>query len=135
MIRRPPRSTRTDTLFPYTTLFRSGKRNWARATTAAARVRATALSLRDLRRSRAAQRRLALRFPRAELRLLRETLFPSLASLPAAPRPDVPRSRPRQVTTLRTEPSRPPHRTQATSQPKARCQSTPAHPPHPPARP
>src|SRR3546814_14683166 len=28
MIRRPPRSTRTDTLFPYTTLFRSG-RVWA----------------------------------------------------------------------------------------------------------
>src|SRR3546814_16447789 len=28
MIRRPPRSTRTDTLFPYTTLFRSG---WAMA--------------------------------------------------------------------------------------------------------
>src|SRR3546814_19166430 len=28
MIRRPPRSTRTDTLFPYTTLFRSvGERN------------------------------------------------------------------------------------------------------------
>src|SRR3546814_19710540 len=26
MIRRPPRSTRTDTLFPYTTLFRSAKR-------------------------------------------------------------------------------------------------------------
>src|SRR3546814_7761341 len=26
MIRRPPRSTRTDTLFPYTTLFRSRKR-------------------------------------------------------------------------------------------------------------
>src|SRR3546814_13639979 len=26
MIRRPPRSTRTDTLFPYTTLFRSGRR-------------------------------------------------------------------------------------------------------------
>src|SRR3546814_18061739 len=26
MIRRPPRSTRTDTLFPYTTLFRSEKR-------------------------------------------------------------------------------------------------------------
>src|SRR3546814_12439805 len=31
MIRRPPRSTRTDTLFPYTTLFRS----WARAATSA----------------------------------------------------------------------------------------------------
>src|SRR3546814_12059125 len=28
MIRRPPRSTRTDTLFPYTTLFRS-QRLWA----------------------------------------------------------------------------------------------------------
>src|SRR3546814_1586949 len=29
MIRRPPRSTRTDTLFPYTTLFRSqGERSW-----------------------------------------------------------------------------------------------------------
>src|SRR3546814_12171251 len=27
MIRRPPRSTRTDTLFPYTTLFRSGERD------------------------------------------------------------------------------------------------------------
>src|SRR3546814_9187250 len=27
MIRRPPRSTRTDTLFPYTTLFRSECRN------------------------------------------------------------------------------------------------------------
>src|SRR3546814_4394761 len=27
MIRRPPRSTRTDTLFPYTTLFRSWKAN------------------------------------------------------------------------------------------------------------
>src|SRR3546814_18312687 len=26
MIRRPPRSTRTDTLFPYTTLFRSANR-------------------------------------------------------------------------------------------------------------
>src|SRR3546814_2306618 len=27
MIRRPPRSTRTDTLFPYTTLFRSRQRS------------------------------------------------------------------------------------------------------------
>src|SRR3546814_5589291 len=27
MIRRPPRSTRTDTLFPYTTLFRSSSRD------------------------------------------------------------------------------------------------------------
>src|SRR3546814_11076451 len=30
MIRRPPRSTRTDTLFPYTTLFRSHRRLRAR---------------------------------------------------------------------------------------------------------
>src|SRR3546814_8212895 len=29
MIRRPPRSTRTDTLFPYTTLFRSARPNRA----------------------------------------------------------------------------------------------------------
>src|SRR3546814_6227132 len=29
MIRRPPRSTRTDTLFPYTTLFRSRSRSHA----------------------------------------------------------------------------------------------------------
>src|SRR3546814_15797492 len=28
MIRRPPRSTRTDTLFPYTTLFRSTSSSW-----------------------------------------------------------------------------------------------------------
>src|SRR3546814_4486731 len=31
MIRRPPRSTRTDTLFPYTTLFRSFHRAGGRA--------------------------------------------------------------------------------------------------------
>src|SRR3546814_1494782 len=31
MIRRPPRSTRTDTLFPYTTLFRSGAHDQAAA--------------------------------------------------------------------------------------------------------
>src|SRR3546814_1805550 len=30
MIRRPPRSTRTDTLFPYTTLFRSSVRQCSR---------------------------------------------------------------------------------------------------------
>src|SRR3546814_7094145 len=31
MIRRPPRSTRTDTLFPYTTLFRSSPGSWGAA--------------------------------------------------------------------------------------------------------
>src|SRR3546814_1153542 len=39
MIRRPPRSTRTDTLFPYTTLFRSGRKyskNFAGVTAAPA---------------------------------------------------------------------------------------------------
>src|SRR3546814_12839522 len=35
MIRRPPRSTRTDTLFPYTTLFRSGNDANAHASSAA----------------------------------------------------------------------------------------------------
>src|SRR3546814_2638130 len=33
MIRRPPRSTRTDTLFPYTTLFRSARPGSLRAST------------------------------------------------------------------------------------------------------
>src|SRR3546814_7195406 len=33
MIRRPPRSTRTDTLFPYTTLFRSKTEYWDRRAT------------------------------------------------------------------------------------------------------
>src|SRR3546814_9628562 len=37
MIRRPPRSTRTDTLFPYTTLFRSP--GWRTATPAPASTR------------------------------------------------------------------------------------------------
>src|SRR3546814_14564524 len=32
LIRRPPRSTRTDTLFPYTTLFRSWRRSGGRCT-------------------------------------------------------------------------------------------------------
>src|SRR3546814_16342400 len=32
MIRRPPRSTRTDTLFPYTTLFRSSNIQFGRLT-------------------------------------------------------------------------------------------------------
>src|SRR3546814_17249621 len=40
MIRRPPRSTRTDTLFPYTTLFRSCKKpGWSGAKLAQQRHR------------------------------------------------------------------------------------------------
>src|SRR3546814_1754377 len=40
MIRRPPRSTRTDTLFPYTTLFRSlpARRRWKEIAVAGATV-------------------------------------------------------------------------------------------------
>src|SRR3546814_10060604 len=39
MIRRPPRSTRTDTLFPYTTLFRSPRRDGGRPATPSRRPR------------------------------------------------------------------------------------------------
>src|SRR3546814_16842182 len=39
MIRRPPRSTRTDTLFPYTTLFRSPSATMVRASKALSMVR------------------------------------------------------------------------------------------------
>src|SRR3546814_1697302 len=47
MIRRPPRSTRTDTLFPYTTLFRSSRR---RRTPGGAVHRGRRLSRHVLRR-------------------------------------------------------------------------------------
>src|SRR3546814_2658098 len=51
MIRRPPRSTRTDTLFPYTTLFRSryaGQIVGARLNQCFARLPETGLRLRDV---------------------------------------------------------------------------------------
>src|SRR3546814_5492336 len=52
MIRRPPRSTRTDTLFPYTTLFRS-RRNLAMAGARATRIGcAGGMVLLDDRRQR-----------------------------------------------------------------------------------
>src|SRR3546814_5268745 len=49
MIRRPPRSTRTDTLFPYTTLFRSpdGRRGRPRERPAATDHRRPAARHRD----------------------------------------------------------------------------------------
>src|SRR3546814_2644877 len=59
MIRRPPRSTRTDTLFPYTTLFRSEEKDGSRANMACSHVlptraaivrRPTASSLEDRKR-------------------------------------------------------------------------------------
>src|SRR3546814_6195639 len=51
MIRRPPRSTRTDTLFPYTTLFRSGHRGRCRSRAAEPRHAAQAARMR-IRRGR-----------------------------------------------------------------------------------
>src|SRR3546814_4937925 len=61
MIRRPPRSTRTDTLFPYTTLFRSGAVDLDIADRGdAARARSHVALVRVRRdRGRADQRRLA----------------------------------------------------------------------------
>src|SRR3546814_9848161 len=58
MIRRPPRSTRTDTLFPYTTLFRSVRRL----------RHAGAISRRHHRRAsaHARRRRAVRRLPRSE---------------------------------------------------------------------
>src|SRR3546814_17756227 len=41
MIRRPPRSTRTDTLFPYTTLFRSQKKTWGKKSQEEKKVKRT----------------------------------------------------------------------------------------------
>src|SRR3546814_6658576 len=64
MIRRPPRSTRTDTLFPYTTLFRSRQQGQRRHAGAPTRV--------IERASRMERQRLeaeALRAPRRQHRL------------------------------------------------------------------
>src|SRR3546814_10907713 len=52
MIRRPPRSTRTDTLFPYTTLFRSLHRRGAYSRSAASARRPYALGDDDQLRAR-----------------------------------------------------------------------------------
>src|SRR3546814_9911186 len=62
MIRRPPRSTRTDTLFPYTTLFRSINDYFsARTKTWVAKIGDREISQQDFRQrleqERAAQRR------------------------------------------------------------------------------
>src|SRR3546814_9371367 len=58
MIRRPPRSTRTDTLFPYTTLFRSALSGLsfatAKAHVARAALEAQAYQARDLKSAFAA---------------------------------------------------------------------------------
>src|SRR3546814_3875756 len=67
MIRRPPRSTRTDTLFPYTTLFRSAglqrapDRDRPRHPPAAGQAAAAGHDDRRGRRARPAEHRLAVR--------------------------------------------------------------------------
>src|SRR3546814_12041315 len=50
MIRRPPRSTRTDTLFPYTTLFRSCRVRTTRHRTTPTSTRAKRASSRSISR-------------------------------------------------------------------------------------
>src|SRR3546814_4102974 len=54
MIRRPPRSTRTDTLFPYTTLFRSAVGSAAEGLAGAGRTRARAAIFTGVRQIREA---------------------------------------------------------------------------------
>src|SRR3546814_2870837 len=57
MIRRPPRSTRTDTLFPYTTLFRSARLSLNRRNlNIAQRLRHGALTSTRIERTEAAAR-------------------------------------------------------------------------------
>src|SRR3546814_8972707 len=56
MIRRPPRSTRTDTLFPYTTLFRSPGYDRATRRSATARCRRDNICPARARNRRAACR-------------------------------------------------------------------------------
>src|SRR3546814_1379729 len=56
MIRRPPRSTRTDTLFPYTTLFRSSPRRLSRRGLVGGRHGRVRLGRDDRRHRRSAGR-------------------------------------------------------------------------------
>src|SRR3546814_19532435 len=68
MIRRPPRSTRTDTLFPYTTLFRSPDRRdalWPDHLRRAAGPARRCRHGRDLRRDSGGRARRAGSFARA----------------------------------------------------------------------
>src|SRR3546814_2509931 len=65
MIRRPPRSTRTDTLFPYTTLFRSVRTMAVAATVRHEMLLPAVGTIEQLpaQRARAAGRQRAHRFP------------------------------------------------------------------------
>src|SRR3546814_5939684 len=95
MIRRPPRSTRTDTLFPYTTLFRSDSGTGDRA--------------RDGRRAQLTPRRVrascrkSAPFPRAKTRGIAERSRGGDAAV-LAPLERAPRLRPK----AEVHPERPP---------------------------
>src|SRR3546814_16475376 len=95
MIRRPPRSTRTDTLFPYTTLFRSrGHRRVAGAVGSSqmthgdpVRTGSREAALLPFTGEGGAQRRMRARAQRAALALRAEAEIPGSASL--RPRPPI----------------------------------------------
>src|SRR3546814_6670034 len=72
MIRRPPRSTRTDTLFPYTTLFRSDAVQAAEADIIARQGKAAndEQFARDAKAQRGADRRVVFQHLAQRLRLL-----------------------------------------------------------------
>src|SRR3546814_8241654 len=75
MIRRPPRSTRTDTLFPYTTLFRSAAR-WAGRSCAACWAAFSAASARGRGRTGIVKASLhPLQVPPTEHSMTNRTLF------------------------------------------------------------
>src|SRR3546814_10554586 len=66
MIRRPPRSTRTDTLFPYTTLFRSRMAARGRRRSLYGRTRRRRVRRREWHADRAALRQPPARNDRSE---------------------------------------------------------------------
>src|SRR3546814_2039968 len=84
MIRRPPRSTRTDTLFPYTTLFRSRDAGGAARNRLPLRCRPGLGSLMDLRLSedQLALQETARKFAQNELPALAETIESTSSPVP-----------------------------------------------------
>src|SRR3546814_17769641 len=89
MIRRPPRSTRTDTLFPYTTLFRSNKVFSAKSMLADANGSKRSHACRTRRRHvRKGVRRLSERFGRTpDFRRRTSPTAPNCASSTTLPTP------------------------------------------------
>src|SRR3546814_15653561 len=89
MIRRPPRSTRTDTLFPYTTLFRSAfARRQRQPVAAALRSGARETSPRQPPPLRLWQRALFLGFCRRDPDLCGRRGHLGLSRVDTHPRPD-----------------------------------------------